>query len=583
MQTGYPRFFIHLTIKELERQIIQRYGKSTEMVMLFPSQATARRCQRFLYDKIDSLTSNDVRIMHLEPKIESTSSPDPHQPIVSPLFCVFFPQECFPVAKQVWQHTGDGISSRRAEFCLQLLNEGLLQPVDQPLKPKLEDQLFTKGPRRYQRDTSQNGIVYEAAAPDRSTNGKANHLQTPEGKEYAQFVEERFGRNLSPALASQAKLAMRRRIAGCLVDNTDLDHALETSEDCSSTRVSNLTSDDVYLFPTGMSAIFNVHRILLSTAPTPLESICFGFPYVDTLKILEKWGPGALFYGHGTSSDLDDLESRLQSGERYLALFTEFPSNPLLRTPDLTRIRALADQYHFAVIVDETCSNFVNVDVLRAADVVVSSLTKIFSGDCNVMGGDCVLNPSAPFYPRLKPAMSQSPTPTQPDTESGYEDNYWLGDAIYMERNSRDFLTRIPRINANAALVCSTLQLSPIIKRVYYPPYTPDKPNYDAHLLPGGGYGGLLSITFRREEQAAAFFDAWDVAKGPSLGTNFTLACPFTILGHYGELEWAARWGVERGLVRVSVGLEDGGELVRGLERALRVAEALVDRDGDGH
>jgi len=70
-----------------------------------------------------------------------------------------------------------------------------------------------------------------------------------------------------------------------------------------------------------------------------------------------------------------------------LALFCEFPGNPLLRSPDLVRIRQLADQYGFVVVVDETVGNFINVEVMAFADIVVSSLTKIFSGDANVMGG----------------------------------------------------------------------------------------------------------------------------------------------------------------------------------------------------
>jgi len=113
----------------------------------------------------------------------------------------------------------------------------------------------------------------------------------------------------------------------------------------------------------------------------------YSFPYIDTLKILEKFGPGCLFYGHGSSEDLDDLEKRLENGERYLALFTEFPGNPLLRTPDIRRIKQLADKYNFAVVVDETIGNFLNIHVLPHADILVSSLTKIFSGDSNVMGG----------------------------------------------------------------------------------------------------------------------------------------------------------------------------------------------------
>jgi cystathionine gamma-synthase len=113
----------------------------------------------------------------------------------------------------------------------------------------------------------------------------------------------------------------------------------------------------------------------------------FSFPYTDTLKILQKFGPGCIFYGLGEEKDIDALQANLESGERYLALFCECPSNPLLKTPNLRRLRALADQYDFLIIVDETIGNFANICVLEHADIVVSSLTKVFSGDSNVMGG----------------------------------------------------------------------------------------------------------------------------------------------------------------------------------------------------
>ena len=118
------------------------------------------------------------------------------------------------------------------------------------------------------------------------------------------------------------------------------------------------------------------------------------FPYTDTLKILEKWGPGAHFFGYGLDSDTDTLESLLaEESSRdatkppILALFTEFPSNPLLRSADIPRLRSLADKYDFLLVVDDTIGNFVNVEVLPYVDIVVTSLSKVFSGDGNAMGG----------------------------------------------------------------------------------------------------------------------------------------------------------------------------------------------------
>jgi cystathionine gamma-synthase len=562
MQTGYPRFFIHLTIQELGKEILKLYGRSGEAVMLFPSPATAKRCVKFFYDKVEGLGVGVVHVLQLEPVDTGNRS---HATTFSGLSCVFFPKEYFSVAKQVWQHSGDGISSRRGEFCLKALRDGILEPVATQPQLRPED-MYTKGPRRYQRPGSRNGIIHDITSSNNATTDQA--ATDGEDKDHAQFVEERFGRNLNVKLASQAKLAIRRRISGCLTEDAELEQALAGSPEGCDRRQKGLSENDVYLYPCGMSSIFNAHRILLANAEAkgqpPRKSICFGFPYIDTLKILEKWGPGCLFYGLGSAACIDDLERRLDAGERFLALFTEFPSNPLLNSADLQRIRVLADKYDFAVVVDETVGNFTNVDVLSHADVVVSSLTKVFSGDSNVMGGSFVLNPQSKWYPELKQTMSQE-----------YEDNYWAEDAVFMERNSRDFIRRSERINQNAEAVVAALQQCPFVKQVYYPKCSPTRPNYDACRSPNGGYGGLLSVTFQHPEQAVAFFDALEVQKGPSLGTNFTLACPYTVLAHYAEMEWTSQWGVEPDLVRLSVGLEEPAELADKVDRALKAAEKV--------
>lgn len=164
-----------------------------------------------------------------------------------------------------------------------------------------------------------------------------------------------------------------------------------------------------------------------------------------------------------------------------------------------------------------------------------------------------------------------------------YEDTYFNEDAVFMERNSRDFTRRIRIIDENTLAVCDLLRSrsiaggtslpSPAIKEVFYPKYiTPE--NYCACKLPEGGYGGLFSLTFTSNAASQAFFDNMPFQKGPSLGTNFTLLCPYTILAHYTELGWAAEYGVEEGLVRISVGMEEREGLLEGFMVALRAAEA---------
>ncbi len=64
-------------------------------------------------------------------------------------------------------------------------------------------------------------------------------------------------------------------------------------------------------------------------------------------------------------------------------------------------------------------------------------------------------------------------------------------------------------------------------------------------------------------------YDAMEFCKGPSLGTNFTLVCPYTLLAHYDELDWAESCGVDRTLIRVSCGLEPAEVIVERMKRAL--------------
>jgi len=571
MITGYPRFFIHKSIQALSADILAKYSHAGQDATLFPTANIAQRCVDFIRNKAPAGSALDqvsVLRLVLDPAKEFTEAVESVKPSIA---AAIFPKELFPVAKQYWQHSGDGVSSRRAEFCHRLFRDGLLVPDNRSPSPRSprspQYQKMRRGPRRYQRGAS--------VDEKNGTNGYSQGVEedSPEARELAdsversRFLEERFGRNLDVSFVENAKSAIRRRIAGVLTTDLDLNSKSLPAMDSNARGVSNLQEHDIYLTSCGMNAIFTIHQALLK-ARTPQKSIEFGFPYVDTLKILQKFGPGAIFYGYGSTADLDDLEKHLAAGEKFLAFFCEFPGNPLLTCPDLARVRRLADTYDFAVVVDETIGSFVNVNVMPYADVVVSSLTKIFSGDCNVMGGSLILNPGGRYYAALKEALS-------PGSGVFEAEAYWAEDVLFMERNSRDFAGRIERINANAAAIASALQSHPLVTRVYYPACNDadSRRNYDACRLPRGGYGGLLSFTMVSEAHAVAFYDALETAKGPSLGTNFTLTSPYVILAHYQELDWAASFGVEPHLLRVSVGLEDN--LVEIFAKAFKAAEAI--------
>lgn len=547
MQTGYPRFFIHLNIRKLSDLLEQKFGAPSESSLLFPSRKSAEACRAFL-------AARDVLARVV-------------QHCISDRICVFlvlFPKDKFSTAKQFWQHTGLGISSRLATRCLAALASASSPPASSTppyFKPAAHRHYASSKPAR----EPSSGSAGELVGPDQSV-----------------YLEQRYGRNLDVAAAELAKGALRRRIAGVLVRDEGAAGGEEV-EVAQSVRGVAVTEHDVFLFPTGMSAIWSAHQLALDVRGAK-KSVCFGFPYTDTLKVLEKWGPGCYFLGHGLDSSVDELEAILEAEQArnpheppILALFTEFPSNPLLRSADLSRLRALADKYDFLIVIDDSIGNFINVEVLPLADIVATSLSKLFSGDSNVMGGSLVLNPARRHYASLKERLA-----------TRYEDVYFDEDAIFMERNSRNFSQRAAKIDANAERVCDLLhaaaaaaQSSPSspITEVFYPKWQ-TAAHYAARcrrLPPGGGgsggFGGLFSLAFASQRAAEAFFDALACEKGPSLGSNFTLACPYTILAHYGELDWAARYGVPGSLVRVSVGLEDPGWLHDVFASAVRAAE----------
>lgn len=318
--------------------------------------------------------------------------------------------------------------------------------------------------------------------------------------------------------------------------------------------------DHVFLHLCGMAAISSAWRAI-RTRDGVSPSVQFGFPYVDTLKIQERFVPAAhAFYAHGDADELDQLASLLKR-QRVCAVFCEAPTNPLLKAPDLQALRQLADAHDFVLVVDDTLTACINQRLLPLADVVVTSLTKYFSGYGDVLAGSCVVNANSRQAAWLLPAL-----------RSAFEELLPDADADVLERNSRDVRDRVRVINRNAAGLASWLRQQPHVAEVFYP----DQPDQSVDGASEPAAGGLLSIVLHHPERStAAFFDALEVCKGPNLGTNFTLCCPYTILAHFTEFDFVERCGVSRWLLRISVGTEPLDELRRRFDAAFRAIPSV--------
>ncbi len=313
--------------------------------------------------------------------------------------------------------------------------------------------------------------------------------------------------------------------------------------------------DDVFLAPSGMAAQYAALRAVLERTPGQATAQ-LGFPYVDTLKLQQKLGhEGILLHRLAVvESELEELLRR----RPLAACFSEIPGNPLLGSADLRRVSPLLRRHRVPLVADDVVASPLNVDLGPYADLVATSLTKFFVGTGDAMGGALICNPKAPLYAELKALVA-----------ARHEELLWGEEAQVLEVQGRQFPQRMRRHNETGLWLAERLRQHPAVDRVWYPKWECSEA-YDAVRRPGGGWGALVTFLPREaESRSPQIYDRMAVCKGPSLGTVFTLACPFTLLAHYTELGWAERCGVSRYLIRLSAGLEAPQELWRRLERAL--------------
>lgn len=239
--------------------------------MLFPTLKIADLCRSFIHSHSEKVPR--TRLVHFRIRPEDRVAVDNTSSLSSTpvdLHIILVPEDSFPLARQFWQHTGMGISTRLADHCLSLLSA---EPI--PMTPASPLARFKIPHKHYAaKGASQPSSPVHSGPPIAIENLTADH---------SNYLEERYGRNLPISAAASAKRALRRRIAGVLVrDNSDDcdkepcagDENLELGP---STRgVPEIQESDVYLYPAGMAAIWNAHQLALAVRPSA-KSVCFGY------------------------------------------------------------------------------------------------------------------------------------------------------------------------------------------------------------------------------------------------------------------------------------------------------------------
>lgn len=321
-------------------------------------------------------------------------------------------------------------------------------------------------------------------------------------------------------------------------------------------------ADDVFLTPTGMAAHYAALRALGALRPGQ-PTVQLGFPYVDTYKLQQKLGSGAVLL-HNLGRVVEDLHALIHR-QTLAGCFAEIPGNPLLGSADVRLISPILREHGVPLVVDDVVATPFNINVRAHADLIATSLTKFLAGTGDVMGGALICNPATPFYNKLKTAI-----------KSRTEELLWPEDAAILSSKISGFPDRMRQHNRNGLLIAERLRVHPAVEKVWYPQWEFTE-SYETVRRSTGGWGALITFLPRHAEtQAARIYDSLEICKGPSLGTVFSLACPFTLLAHYCELDWAESCGIPRNLIRLSIGLEDPEELWQRIDRALHTDPGMA-------
>lgn len=322
-------------------------------------------------------------------------------------------------------------------------------------------------------------------------------------------------------------------------------------------KTTGAAPDHTFIFASGMAAATSVLRALPGLQKGK-KTLQLEFPYVDCLKVQELFGQGVVYLNEAVGESFDEALKRIRQGE-FAGVFTEVPSNPLLRTVDLPRVAQACAESETPLIVDDSATGPFNVDALKYADVVTGSLTKWISGEGDVMAGMAAVRADSPLAATLAGSLAIDAAESAP---------LYIADAEVLLSNLKGYSKRMKTVNANGSDLAAWLSNHPAVAEVWHPSLT-HRENYDLVRRKNGGYGGLLSFTLKNPKKTSKVYDALRVSKGPSFGTPFTLVCPYTMLAHYHELEWAEGCGVSANLLRVSCGLESISGITAAFEEAL--------------
>jgi cystathionine gamma-synthase len=309
---------------------------------------------------------------------------------------------------------------------------------------------------------------------------------------------------------------------------------------------SNVSEDAVLLTNCGMNALFSAYQTVVKAREKEGRTtvVQLGWLYVDTMEIIQNQSKKShiqlnIFHKK-------QLEEWLSINHAEVAvLITEVTTNPLIQCVDLPWLYSICQKYSIVLIVDVTIATPFNVAVLPYCDIAVESLTKFACGNGDLLMGCLVLNENNEFIKSNKNAFQKFLIPP------------FEGEIQRLAFQIQGYEERV-------------LKNQSFVKEIYSVKHPNSVENFSKIQKSETSFPGLISIVF--DQDLEVYYDKLDLAKGPSLGTEFTLAMPYVYLAHYQDLkneegkQKLISLGMNPNLIRLSVGNQDVEKIILAFE-----------------
>ena len=308
------------------------------------------------------------------------------------------------------------------------------------------------------------------------------------------------------------------------------------------------------VFSSGMAAISTTLMALLDKGSHVISSRdLYGGTYNFIYEDLQKYG---MEVSYVDPTDISAIEASIQENTKML--YFESLTNPLLKLIPLHDIVYLAQKYNLRLVIDNTFLTPYNLKTLDiGADIVINSATKYLNGHSDLIDG--TVSGSRKLMDRIWGQMLKLGGSLDPHA------------CFLLERSLKTLSLRMKTHNANAMELATWLENNERVEKVYYPGLS-SYPQYNsAKELLHNGNSGMISFEIKGGDEAAIEFvkNVHLPKEATSLGGLESLvSLPFNT--SQASLTKAQRReiGINDGLIRLSVGLEEINDIIKDIDQA---------------